>query len=250
MRTTASALTPAGSSLRSLGLVLVVVAITGCVSSPPALSPRPTADAFDGVRRIIIVASGESRFAVAQSSKEPAREFEEVAKWLPYKEIVVPIARAVYWGITWLLDTARASDTVPQGVTPGAVVADAFARRLQVGGGAFDQIVATDREPVGEARRNADAILRLSVPSWGLVRVRESAPPLVAAFADVRAEMVLRETGVVVWQHEEDVTHPEELPLEALTGDRALAREQLTGVLERAGRRLANEFVYARSGGQ
>jgi hypothetical protein len=238
------------NSLQSLGLVLVIVAITGCVSSPPAPSPRPTADALDGVRRIVIVASGESQFAVVQGSKEPGPEFEQVTKWLPYKDIVVPIARAVYWGITWFLDAARASDTVPPGVTPSAVVADAFARTVQVSGGPFDQIVAIDREPVGEARRNADAILRLSVPSWGLVRVREGTPALVAAFADVRAEIALRETGVVVWQHEEDITHPEELPLEALTGDRALAREQLTGVLERAGRRLANEFVYARSGGQ
>ena len=49
--------------------------------------------------------------------------------------------------------------------------------------------------------------------------------------AVTRAEIVLRETGVVVWQHEEDVTHPEEVPPEALNGNRALAREQLTGVL-------------------
>jgi hypothetical protein len=238
------------NSLRSLVLMLVMAAVTGCASSPPAPSPRPTADVLDGVRRIVIVASGESRFVIVHTSEEPGREFDEITKWLPYKDIVVPIARAVYWGITWLLDTARASDTVPPGVAPGAVVADAFARRVQVSGGPFDQIVAMDREPVGEARRNADAILRLSVPSWGLVRVREGTPALVAAFADIRAEIVLRETGVVVWQHEEDVTHPEELPLDTLTGDRALAREQLTGVLERAGRRLASELVYARGGGQ
>jgi hypothetical protein len=239
-------------ALRSLALVLVIAALAGCASSapPPPPSPRPTADALDGVRRVVIVTSGESQFTAVQGSKEPGREFEEVLKWLPYKEIVVPIARAVYSGITWLLDAARASDTVPPGVTPGAVVADAFARTMLASGGPIDQIVAMDSEPVGEARRNAEAIVRLSVPSWGLVRVREGTPSLVAAFADVRAEIVLRETGVVVWRHEEDVTHPEELPLDALTGDRALAHDQLTGVLERAGRRLASELIYARSGRQ
>lgn len=241
-----------GTGLRSFALVLVIAALAGCASSapPPPPSPRPTADALDGVRRVVVVASGESQFAVVQGSKEPGREFEEVLKWLPYKEIVAPIARAVYWGISWLLDSARASDTIPPGVTPGAVVADAFARTMLASGGPFDQIVAMDSEPVGEARRNAEAIVRLSVPSWGLVRVREGRPSLVAAFADVRAEIVLRETGVVVWHHEEDVTHPEELPLDALTGDRALAHDQLTGVLERAGRRLASELIYARSGRQ
>ena len=238
--------------LRSLGLALVIAAATGCASStaPPPSVPRPTTDALDGVRRVVLVASGESQFTVVQGSKEPGRELEEVLKWLPYKEILVPLARAVYWGVTWLLDTARASDTVPPGVAPGAVVADAFARTMLASGGPFDQILAMDTEPVGEARRNAEAIVRLSVPSWGLLRVREGTPSLVAAFADVRAEIVLRETGVVVWRHEEDVTHPEALSLDALRGDRALARDQLTGVLERAGRRLASELIYARSGRQ
>jgi hypothetical protein len=114
--------------------------------------------------------------------------------------------------------------------------------------GPFDEIVTMDREPVGDARRNADAIVRLSVPSWGFVPVREGDPQLVAAFADVRAEVVLRETGVVAWRHDEDVTHPDRLSLETFTGDRALTREELIGVLERARRRLASELLYARGG--
>lgn len=234
---------------RTLALALVVGAISGCASSAPAPSPRPTGAALDGVRRVVVVTSGESRFSVVQASKEPGREFDEVMKWLPYKEILVPIARAVYWGVTWLIDADRASGTVPRDVTPGAVVADAFARTLQVSG-PFDQIVPLDREPVGDVRRNADAIVRLSVPSWGLMRVREGNPHLVAAFVDVRAQMVLRESGVVMWEHEEDVTHPERLSLEAFTRDRALSREELIDVLERAGRRLANELLYARGGGR
>ena len=232
----------------ALGLALTIAAMTGCVSSPPA-PPSRAAVALDDVRRVVVVASGESRFVVVQEKKDPGRVFDEVLKWLPYKEIVVPIAQAVYWGITWLMDADRVSAVAPRDVTPGAVVAEAFARTLQRKS-AFDEIVPMSREPVGDARRNVDAIVRLGVPAWGLVTVREGNPPLVAGFADIRAQMVLRETGVVVWEHEEDVTHPERLSLEALTGDRALAREGLVDVLERAGRRLASELVYGRSGGR
>jgi hypothetical protein len=149
--------------------------------------------------------------------------------------------------ISWLVDTERTSSTVPPDITPGSVVAGTFARTLLMSG-PFDEIVTMDREPVGDARRNADAIVRLSVPSWGFVPVREGDPQLVAAFADVRAEVVLRETGVVAWQHDEDVTHPDRLSIETFTRDRALTREELIGVLERAGRRLASELLYARGG--
>jgi hypothetical protein len=80
--------------------------------------------------------------------------------------------------------------------------------------------------------------------------VRKGTPQQVAGFADVRAQMVLRETGVVVWEHEEDVTHPERLAVDTVIGNRALAREELMEVLERAGRRLASELIYARSAGR
>ena len=33
------------------------------------------------------------------------------------------------------------------------------------------QIVVTDREPLGDARREEDVIVRVSVPAWGIVRV-------------------------------------------------------------------------------
>ena len=125
------------------------------------------------------------------------------------------------------------------------VVAGAFAQTVLASGGPQPQIVVTDREPVGDQRKDADAIVRVAVPAWGVVRVQDGKPPLVAAFADVRAELVLRETGVVLWKHDEDVTHPERLPEGALGGDRAAARERLTEVLERAGRRMGNELVYA-----
>jgi hypothetical protein len=205
------------------------------------------AASLDGVRRVVVVGSGDSEFAVVLGSREPGRVFDEVMRWLPYKEILVPIAHAVYWGITWLMDADRASTTAPRDVAPAAVVAHAFARTLLMSG-PFVQIVPMSSEPVGDARRDADAIVRLAVPSWGLVRVRAGNPDLVGGFADVRAEMVLRETGVMIWRHEEDVTHPDPISLASFTADRELTRERMIEVLERAGRRLASELVYAQRG--
>jgi len=230
-------------------LLLLIALAAGCASASPtpAARPRLSGAALDDVRRVVVVASGESRFAVLDQSKEPGREFGDVMKWLPFREIIEPIARAVYSGVTSLMNEKRASSSLPKDVSPGAVVADAFARTLQVSG-PFNQIAALDREPVGDERRQADAIVRLSVPSWGLMRVREGNPDLVAGFADVRAQIVLLETGVVLWEYEEDVTHPQRLAVDAFTHDRALTRQELIDVLERAGRRLANELVYARGG--
>lgn len=229
-------------------LMLLSAGLTGCASSAPEPMSRPVGAGLDGVQRVVVVPSGETRFSVVQPSKEPPRELDDVLKWLPYKHILVPIARAVYWGVSWLM-TDRDSSGAPSDITPGAVVADAFARRLKASG-PFDDVVPLGREPVGEARRNVDAIVRLTVPAWGLVSVREGDVPLVAAFADVRAQMIVRDNGVVVWEYEEDVTHPERLSADALKQDRALSHQALTEVLERAGRRLANELVYARSRGR
>ena len=240
-------------SIVSIVLVMVVSAtLAGCASTAPAPSPTPRAAraAVDGIRRVVVVAGTESKFAVdAGAGKEPGPEFDQIMKWLPYQDLLVPIARAVYWGITWLIDDARTSDVLPKDVTPAAVVTEAFARTV-LDSGPFDHIVVVDREPTGDTRRNAEAIVRIAVPSWGLVRVRDGEPQLVAAVADVRAQIVTRQTGVVVWEHAEDVTGPERLPLSTLTGDRAAAREELVDVLTRAGRRLASELAYARSGGR
>lgn len=239
---------PAARATWTLAVALTIAALTGCTSGPAP--PRPsTAAPLDGIRRVVVIASGESRFAVVRGSDEPGRVFDEVMKWLPYKDVLVPIAQAVYSMITSLMEADRASSTTPRDVTPAAVVAEAFAATLRRAG-SFDEVAATKREPVGDERRGADAIVRLTVPSWGLVQVRGGDPELVGGFADVSAEMVLRETGVVVWKHAEDVTHPEPISLASFTADRALTRERMIEVLERAGRRLANELVYARSGDQ
>jgi hypothetical protein len=128
-------------------------------------------------------------------------------------------------------------------------VADAFARRLKASG-QFAEVRTAEREPVGDERRRADAIIRVAVPAWGLMRVREGKPDLMAGYADVRAQMVVRETGTVVWEHDEDVTHAERLPLQAFTRDGEFARQGLLEVLERAGQRVANEFLYARGAGR
>lgn len=78
----------------------------------------------------------------------------------------------------------------------------------------------------------------------------EGKPNLVAAFADVSAQAVVPETGAVLWEHEEDVTHPERLPLDAFTRDRQFTRQGIVDVLERAGHRLAAEYLYAKMPGR
>src|SRR5262245_8263641 len=230
-------------------LVLTTISFGGCASSAPA--PPASPRSFDNVRRLAIVASGESRFAVLEHSVEPGRTFDEILKWNPYRAVLAPIMRLVHQGINWALESDRASATSRHvaRLSPRTTVAEALARALQASG-RFDGILTIAREPVGEDRRRADAIVRLAVPAWGLVRVREGEPDLLSAFADVRAQMVLRGTGGVVWENTEDVTNPERLPLEAFTRDPELARQELTDVLERAGQRLASELLYARSAGR
>jgi len=46
------------------------------------------------------------------------------------------------------------------------------------------------------------------------------------------------------------VTHPESAPLASFVRNRDFARETMIGLLERAGQRLANELLYARSAGR
>jgi hypothetical protein len=67
----------------ALALIVAGCVIAGCASSAPAPSPLPTANALDGLRRVVVVSSGESRFAVVQERRAPGREFDEVMKWLP-----------------------------------------------------------------------------------------------------------------------------------------------------------------------
>jgi hypothetical protein len=160
---------------------------------------------------------------------------------------LAPFTPFIQAGFDWLFEQGS-STGAPRDVAPGTVVAEAFARTL-VASGRFDQVRTLEREPVGDDRRRTEALVRLTIPTWGLVRVREGKPELMAAYADVRAQVVVPSTGVIVWEHAEDVTHADRVPSTTLSGDTALARQELLDVLERAGQRLANEFLYARSVG-
>jgi hypothetical protein len=228
-------------------LVLGLAAVSGCASSAPA---RPAiARPFDDVRQLAIVASGESEFSVLEHSAEPGRTFDQVLKWNPYGAMLKPIAALVHQAINWFLESDRKTDAAAElrDVSPTALVAQAFEETLRASG-RFDEVTTLPREPAGGDRQRV--IVRLAVPAWGLVRVREGDPDLLSAFADVRAEMVARQTGTALWKNSEDVTSPEQFPMKAFTGDKQLTRQQLIEVLERAGRRMANELLYAQTAGR
>ena len=232
-------------------LVLAVVPLWGCASTPaPSPVQQPVQRPFDNVRRVAVVSTGESHFAVLEHSAQPGRTFDEVLKWNTYGPMFRPLAVLVHQGINWLVGLDRAADTAPdtRAVSPPLIVANALARTLH-DSGRFVEIRALVREPIGEDRRGVDAIARVTVPEWGLVRVRGGEPDLLSAFADVRAQMTVPETGVIVWETSQDVTAPERLP-RASFRDRRFTRQQLVDLLERAGQRLASELLYARSGGQ
>ena len=233
-----------------LVLMIVATALHGCASSPPA--PAPRAQPHDHVRRLAVVVSGESAFVLEQHRAEPGRTFDEVLKWwMPYGPMLRPLAELAHRGINRFLDADRTASVRGdiRGVYPPSVVAEALARRLE-GSGRFVEIQTMEREPLGEDRRRADAIARVAVPAWGLVRVQSGASDLVSTFADVRLQLVIPETGVIAWSGSEDVTHPERFPLESFTRDGQLLRQELLAVLERAGQRLASELLYAGAGGR
>lgn len=237
----------------STALFLVaMLSLSGCASStPPA---RPAARPFDDVKRVVVVVSGDSSFSIVEHAVEPGRTFDEVIKWIPwvqYQAALRPAAQLIHRGINWALGADRSAVAVSslQGVSPRLVVADAMAKTLEASGW-FTDVRTFDREPSAEDRRSADAIVRVSVPAWGLVRVREGEPGLLSGFADVRGQMAMRGTGVVLWEYREDVTNPEQIPVDAFLGDRQFARQEMIDVLGRAGQRLANEMLYSRSAGR
>jgi hypothetical protein len=242
--------------MRTLAVLLLVstVGLSACASSVPP----PQANARgDSLQRIVIVGFGESKFTMMHDSTEAAATFDGIVtqalKWMPpnYGAVLAPIAKIASSMINSGAQAKRVAAAAAHigEVSPRSVVADAVARRLAASGH-FADVRAADREPVGDERRHIDAIIRVTVPAWGLVRVREGKPDLLAGFADVRAQMVVRATGTVLWEHEEDVTHAERLPLQAFTRDGDVARHELREVLERAGQRIANELLYAGGGGR
>jgi hypothetical protein len=238
-------------------VVAVAVGLLGCSASTRSSAvpapPGPAVRGFDSIQRVAVVAYGDSRFTAISQSAEPGRTFDEMSRWGIFGEygpMLRPLLGLLHQGINWLLnlDEAKAVSAHVGAVSPRSLVAEALVNSLEASG-RFEQVRAMEREPVGEDRRRADAIVRITVPSWGFVRVRQGDPPLVSVFADVQGQVTLRGTGVVVWEGKEDVTGPERLPLESLTRDQDFARQQLTEVLAQAGHRLASEILYSRSAG-
>jgi hypothetical protein len=233
-----------------VALVVAFVALAGCAASVPAPRPMMAAAPAEEYSHLGVLAAGESQFSVVyQGNVKFDRTVDEVLKWIPDAVAWRALAQAVLRGVNWLAESERRASTAPhvKDLAPRAVVTEAFVRTLMASG-RFQGVRVLDREPVGAERGHA--IVRLTVPSWGLVHVREGKPDLLAGFADVRAQVVVPETGAVLWEHEEDVTHPERLPLQAFSRDREVARQRMMDVLERAGRRLANEYLYARVAGR
>ena len=227
-------------------LAIVLLCFWGCASAP---APRPTAHPFDDVRRLAIIASGESSFSIVGHHAEPGRTFDEILAWYPTQAWMRPLAKLLHKGINWALEldqTATISRRVDD-IAPRAIVAAAMAQRL-LASGWFDEVRTLEREPTADERR-ADPIVRVMVPAWGLVRVHEGDPDLLASFADVRGYLTIPGTGVVLWEGNEDVTAPEQFPVDSFK-DHDFARQEVVDVLERAGQRLASELMYARSAGR
>lgn len=231
-------------------LVLVVVAVAGCASTPSSAPARASLAAEP--RQLAVVVTGESTFTVRADDAEPGRTFNEILRWPLFGTDTAwlrPVAELVHRGINWLLEGNRTAEaSVDLGdLPPRSFVAGAFVRALEASG-RFDDIRVYGHEPVGDDRRRADAIVRLTAPAWGLVRVQDGEPELLSAFVDARVEMVAPGSGVTLWSASEDVTDVERLPLRTFTREREFTRRQLVAVLERAGRRLASELVYAHGG--
>src|ERR1043166_8170346 len=138
-------------------VVLAMFPVGGCASSSPA--PHARLRAYDNVRRLAIVPSGETRLAVLGHSSEPGRTFDEILKWNPYRAVLAPIMRLVHQGINWALESDRVSAASHHidHLSPRTVVTDALARALEASG-RYDQIRTLEREPVGEDRRRKGAI--------------------------------------------------------------------------------------------
>lgn len=229
-------------------LAVVLLSLWGCAAAPPS---RPSARPFDDVRQLAIVVSGESSLSVVGHNAEPGRTFDEIMAWYPTKAWMRPLAKLVHQGINWALEydqTATIGRSV-DGISPRTVVAEAMARKLRASGW-FEEIRTFEREQPAEDRRRDDAVVRVMVPAWGVVRVRAGDPDLLAGFADVRGHMMLSGTGVILWEGSQDVTSPELFPLKAFMKDEDFARQEMVDVLERAGQRLASELMYARGAGR
>jgi hypothetical protein len=234
--------------LRRLSALLTVVSCfaLGCASAPapsPPAPPRPLAD----VRQLAIVSAGASNVALVEHRSEPGRTLDEILAWHPYGAALRPLASLVHRGINSVLkvDQQAALNRALDDVAPADIVVEAMARRLRAAG-SFDDVRTPHGEPVGDERRAGEAVIRVTVTAWGVVRVRGGDPDLFSSFSDVAATAALPGTGAIAWEHQEDVTGTDRLPPASFRKDARVAREQIRGALERAGERLAAELLYAR----
>ena len=228
--------------------LLLILLLWGCGS--PAASPAfRMAWPLDDVRRIAIMSSGDPAFTVAQQRSEPGRTIDEILKWHPWGAALRPVAKLVHSAINSLRDVDRGADTLRnvEGITPGPIVARAMARALE-STGEFAEVRALEQQPGDAGAPGDDAVVVwVIVSAWGITQVRQDDPDLVAGFADVRAQMTMKGTGVVLWNDNEDVTQSEPAPLALFQRDRTFARDAVLEVLERVGQRLASELLYAKS---
>jgi len=139
---------PRGMYAFVIPVVLSIVVASGC-AGPVPLPSNPSTRPLQAVRRLTIVASGESRFAVVEYSPEPGRTFDQIIKWTPYRWLG-PLVELVHDGINALVATDRKTVAGPDlsRISPRALVADELTRQLYASG-RFDEILRLDREPVG-----------------------------------------------------------------------------------------------------
>src|SRR5262245_62001909 len=99
---------------RSLLLLAVgVLSLWGCAQSATVPPSRPVPRPFDDVRRVVIIASGDSRFTVVERSAEPARAFDEILKHNPYGTTLRPVFALLHQGINWLLEYDQKQAAAP-----------------------------------------------------------------------------------------------------------------------------------------
>jgi hypothetical protein len=237
-----------GRNAAVLSVVLLILSSCAAPARPPdVVRVRPP----EALPPVVVVSTGDSRFSVTYGDGPLDPALDDVLRWIPYAAAWRALAQVVHCSVNRVSEAERQAATAShvRDIVPPDIVAGSFSRALAATG-LIREVRMLDREPIGAERRGVDVVVRLSVPRWGLLRVREAKPDLLAAFADIRAQIVVLETGAVLWELDEDVTHPDRLPLRAFTRDHEFTRQAMLEVLDRAGRRLASEYLYARSAGQ
>jgi len=228
-------------------LTITLIVASGCAPAPTR-GPVPVSNvrSFEGVRRLAIISFDAAGFTLVEHRSQPGRTLDEVLAWAPYGAALRPLAALVHRGVSSGL--ARDHEIMVAGsvydVAAGQVVAEAMAGQLRASG-FLDEVRVVASEPIDTANRPKEALVRLTVTSWGLVRVRDD-PDLFSSFSDVTGFLGVPGTGVVLWEHREDVTGPDQIQFEAFRRNPPLTRREVVKTLQRAGERLAAELLYAR----